>query len=406
MKPGRVPRESSVAEKAPPIKVGPERLESMIELIGELVVIRSQLSHNPVIAGSADPELQSLIGLLDRTLRELQERALALRMTSLKPLFMKVQRAARDLSVRLGKTVDFSTDGEDVEIDRGLIEAVTDPLLHLVRNAVDHGLESDEERLASSKTIPSRITLTARQAGGRVLIELRDYGRGIDREKVVRKAVERGLLAESTQSHSLADRDVHDLLFRPGFSTTDSVTDVSGRGVGLDVVRNQVEKLKGHVDVESTFGAGTLFRLVLPLTTAITDGLLVKTGGIRYVVSIGSVREILGMDQMEITTVDRGSRVIGLRGKFLPLYDLRSMLKQPTDASGSSKGAAVIAESSVGLVAVLVDEVVGQIQVVVKGLGNAVSRSEGLAGGAILGDGSVALVLDLDGLVKEQRSAA
>jgi two-component system chemotaxis sensor kinase CheA len=391
-------------DRSTPIKVDPLRLEAMLDLIGEMVVIKSQLAHNPLIAASGDSALAAIISHFDRTVRELQERTLSLRLSALKPLFLKIQRAVRDLALKQGKSVDFEFDGGDTEIDRGLIEAITDPLLHIARNAIDHGMETASERASAGKKEPGRISLTARTLGDRVVIELRDNGRGIDRARVIEKARERGLIAGDA-GPELTDRDVFALLFEAGFSTAEKVTEVSGRGVGLDVVRAQLEKIRGHVDVVSTFGEGTCFRLSLPLTTAITEGMLAKFGGVKFILPLSGVREIVRTSEYKITRIDSGASVIGLRGRFLPIVDLRSVLSFTGHETRSSRPientTAIIAEHSGGLSALIVDEVVGQIQVVVKALSEKLQKSEGLSGGAILGDGTVALVLDMDGIARE-----
>jgi two-component system chemotaxis sensor kinase CheA len=391
-------------EREAPIKVDPAKLEAMLELIGEMVVIKSQLAHSPIVSNGMNSDLQALVTHFDRTVRDLQEQTLSLRLTSLKPLFLRVQRAVRDIAIKLGKQIEFDVDGDDTEIDRGLIEAVTDPLMHLARNAVDHGLESNEERLAAGKSLPGRITLSARTVGDRVVIEMRDDGRGLNREKILQKARQVGLLAEGT-GVELTDREIAAFLFESGFSTAEKVTDLSGRGVGLDVVRAQVEKVRGSIDVESFQGRGTCFRLMLPLTTAITDGLLVLMGGVKFVLPLGGVREITRVASHMITRLDTGVNVIGIRGRFLPFVDLKEVLRFNGTLAGVEaevrNGTVIIADHAGGTLALLVDDVIGQTQVVVKPLTETVRNTDGLTGGAIMGDGSVALVMDLDGVARE-----
>jgi two-component system chemotaxis sensor kinase CheA len=423
---GGVDRTTS-ADRTTQIKVDPLRLETMLELIGELVVIKSQLAHNPLVGvNSGNAELQALITHFDRTVRDLQEKTLSLRLTPIKPLFMKIQRTIRDIALKQQKSVELVFEGDDTEIDRSLIDAVTDPLMHIARNAVDHGMESDTERAAAKKVVPGRISLTARTLGDRVIVEMRDNGRGIDRERVLSKARERGLIGVE-QGADFTNNEVFNLLFEPGFSTAEKVTEVSGRGVGLDVVRTQLEKVRGHVDIDSKLGEGSAFRLSLPLTTAITEGMYVKFGGVSFILPLSGVREIVRTSQYKVTRIDSGAKVLGLRGRFLPLVDLSAVLqfndlkRATTTSRGLGQGRpekmtlkpgenapqlnpdsiAIVAEHSGGLSVLLVDEVIGQIQVVVKGLSETVRKTEGLTGGAILGDGSVALVLDLDGIARE-----
>jgi len=394
---------SSSSGELTTIKVDVSRLESVLDLVGEMVVIKSQLAHHPTIAGSSDNELKALVGLLEKTVRELQDRTLSMRMTPLKTLFLKVQRVIRDLSVKLGKPVEFSFSGDETELDRTMLEVLTDPLIHLARNAVDHGVENPEVRAASGKPATARVSLVARQANGRVVIEITDDGGGISKEKVLAHAKKKGVVAQDLELASLSDREVFEMIFLPGFSTAEKVTDVSGRGVGLDVVKSNIEKIRGSIEIESRPGLGSVFRLSLPFTTAITDGLLTSLAEQRYILPLNGVREIVRLDDKVSTHLNEGAKVIDIRGQHLPLIDLDQLLGRARAARTSSNkesGAAIIVEHFNHRFAMRVDQVLGQTQVVVKGLGQHFDSGSGVSGGAILGDGCVSLVLDLDGLIR------
>lgn len=398
------------------VKVDLGRIESVLDLVGELVIIKSQMMHHPLVSESSDLRLNSVVNLLDKTVRSLQDKTLSMRMTSLRPTFLKLQRIVRDLSIKLGKPVDFHMEGEDTEIDRNMIELLTDPLTHLIRNSIDHGVEKKEKRLAANKPETAKVSLIARQSNGRVLIEIKDDGAGISREKVLQKARSKGLIDLSRKDESFSDKEAQMLIFKPGFSTAEAVTDVSGRGVGLDVVKNNVEKVKGYIDIESEEGKGSVFRLSLPLTTAITDGMMIEVENVKYILPMAGIREIVRPDQDSLTDLNEDTRLLKIRGKFSPVVCLDDILDaelmekyRSSDEENEVKLAQfkpdnhvyIVVEHMANLFALRVDAILGQAQVVVKALGESFDTTKGVSGGAILGDGKVSLVLDLDGLVRQ-----
>jgi two-component system chemotaxis sensor kinase CheA len=392
------------------VKIDAARVDSVLDLVGELVVIKSQLiTRTEQLA--ADPELSTIVTLLDKTVRELHDKALAIRLTPLKASFTRMRRCARDVSVKIGRQVELETHGEDTELDRTIVESLGDPLMHLIRNAVDHGIESPDERRAAGKAPTGRVNLTAERVGGRVVVRIEDDGRGIDCAKVLRKAQEQGLVAAGAAP---TEAEIHALILLPGFSTADAVTDVSGRGVGLDVVRAQIERLKGALAITSKRGKGTRFELSLPLTASITDGMVVEVAGQRLIVPMDRIRELVEVAPGAVTHLAGGVDVLRVRGELLPIVDARRHMAAHgvvadagagapetagADAEAPDSGAmAVVFENKSRRYALRVAGVVGQMQVVMKPLDAEFSPTV-VAGAAILGDGQVALVADVDGLV-------
>lgn len=392
------------------IKLDTSRLDSILDLIGELVVIKSQVLEAFQASAASNTVQNSLLALFDKTVRELQDRTLTMRMTVIKPVFLKLQRISRDLSHKLGKPLEVTVSGEELELDRSMIELLADPLIHIVRNAIDHGLETAESRAAAGKPEKGALAINARQGGGRILIEIRDDGGGIDREKVLRRAVERGLLPSGLDFGAIPAAEVTDLLFRPGFSTAERVTDVSGRGVGLDVVKANVAKLKGTIEIESTLGKGTCFTISLPLTTAITDGIVVLAESVRMILPMEGIREIAEITEADLLPMGSTAVVARIRDQLVPLLGLRELFGESemqvmNSAAGClsarrriGKQTVVVVRSLDRVVGLVVDVVVGQSQVVVKPLGPAFQENSGLTGVAILGDGKIGLVLDIDSI--------
>ncbi len=388
------------------IKVDASRVESLLNIVGELVVLKSQIL-NEAFKQTGNSRLNTVVTLLDKAIRELQDRTLGMRMTPLKSLFLKTQRVARDLSVRLKKPIDMVLEGEDIEIDRTMVEQLSDPLVHLVRNCIDHGIETPEKRRQKGKKDRGLITLSAQQVGGRVVIRITDDGAGIDRDRVAAKAKQTGLLGPEVDAAALPDAKIFELLFAPGFSTAEKVTDISGRGVGMNVVKENLEALKGRIDVESTFGQGSSFRISVPLTTAITDGMLVSVDGHIYILPMDGIRELVDLKDSGLVKMHSGEQVLNIRGKFFPLFRLADRLRstyhgRPSGvAHDATKDMVVLYQHETGQVALEVDAVLGQTQVVMKPLGQSIRDSEGIAGAAILGNGKVALLLDVDGMVAD-----
>lgn len=373
------------------LKIDSERVESVLNLVGELVVLKSQLINK---CAGADPALNQLVSLVDKTIRELQDKTLSMRVTPLKSLFLKTQRVVRDLSVKLGKPIEFVMEGEDTEIDRGMVDALADPLMHLARNSLDHGIENAEGRKGAAKPEKGLIYLRAYQRGGRILIELSDDGKGLQREKILSKALERGIVSPSA-AQEMSDRQVQSLIFAAGFSTAEQVTDVSGRGVGMDVVKTQVEKLKGNIDLESVPGVGTLIRLSLPMTTSILDGMLVKLGEEPFILPMENIRELVDLDDHQMFEVVTGQMAWRHRDKLYPVVDMQDGFR--SGRFGRPKLVAIV-DSGGREVALLLSGVAGQSQVVLKSLDDRLRACRGVSGAAILGDGKVALVLDTAGI--------
>lgn len=373
------------------VRVNTEKLDSLMDVVGELVIVESQLIESSRGLGDGGSPLQRNIGQLSRITKDLQGTAMALRMIPIKPIFQKMERLARDLARDFGKKIAFVTSGEETELDRTVVEEIGDPLVHMVRNALDHGLEPTAERLATGKPETGTVQLKAYHRGGNIVIELNDDGRGLDPEKLRAKALRQGLIAEDAQ---LTREETYNLIFMPGFSTAAQVTAVSGRGVGMDVVKRNIQKLRGKVEIESELGRGSTFRITLPLTMAIIDGLVVRVGAERFILPTTSVQVALKPGREAISMVQGRGEVLNLRGHILPLHRLNRCFNIDGDAQQPWDGIVVIIEVSGKTSALLVDEMVNKQEVVIKNLGALMQGLPGIAGGAILGDGNIALILD------------
>lgn len=373
------------------VRVNTEKLDSLMDVVGELVIVQSQLIESSRQASNENATLQRNVSQLSRITKELQSTAMALRMIPIKPTFQKMERLARDLARDFGKKVSFVTDGEDTELDRTVVEEIGDPLVHMVRNALDHGLEKPEDRVAKGKDETGTLRLCAYHQGSNIVIELQDDGRGIDPDRIYRKAVEKGVVPAGTQ---LTREEMFALIFAPGFSTAEKVTAVSGRGVGMDVVKRNIEKLRGKIEISSEVGRGSVFKIKLPLTMAIIDGLVVRVGADRFILPSTSVQMALRPTKESITTVHGRGEVLDLRGRFVPVHRLNRRFGIPGEANNPWEGIVVIVETSGKTSALLVDEMVSKQEVVIKNLGAFMQNLPGVAGGAILGDGNIALILD------------
>ncbi len=381
------------------VKVDTAKLDYLVDMVGELVIAQSLVRHAPELAAHADSRLGRNLAQMARITEEVQKTAMSMRMVTLARLFQKMARLARDLSRKSGKQIEFETAGEETELDRNIVEELADPLMHMVRNAVDHGVESPEERLAAGKPAAARVTLRASHHSGQILIEIADDGRGLDRQKILRKAVEKGLVEEGAE---LSDNDVYNLIFQPGFSTASRVTDVSGRGVGMDVVRKHIQKLRGRIEIRSEPGRGTVFSIKLPLTLAIIDGLVVGVGGRRYIVPIYAVREMLRPSPEQVTRVENRGETVLVRERLLPLVRLHRVFGVEPRSAEPSESLLIVAEAEEKLFCLMVDDLIGKQEVVIKSLGESLGTIPGIAGAAILGDGRVGLILDLAGIYFRQ----
>lgn len=394
----------SAGATAPPeaatIRVAISKVDQLINLVGELVITQAMLAQN---SRALDPALyqQLLTGLtdLDRNTRDLQESVMSIRMIPMSIVFSRFPRMLRDLAGKLGKKVDFVTVGEATELDKGLVEKITDPLTHLVRNSCDHGVEMPADRIRAGKSETGTITLSASHQGGSIVIEVRDDGRGMSREKILAKSRERGL----DVSDQMSDSEVWQLIFAPGFSTADVVTDVSGRGVGMDVVKRNITALNGTVDIESSEGHGMKVSVRLPLTLAIMDGMSVGVGDEVYILPLSSVVESFQVKADAVNTVGQGSQLVKVRDEYMPVIELETVFQVPRADGVKSGDIMVVVEADGSRVALLVDELLGQQQVVVKNLESNYRKVSNISGATILGDGKVALILDTGALVRRSR---
>ena len=387
--------------EAASIRVDTDKIDKLINLVGELVITQSMITDlGEKFTISQLPILQERIVQLERNTRELQERVMSIRMMPIGSAFHRFPRLVRDLAGKSGKQIQLVMTGEETELDKTLIEAIGDPLTHLVRNSADHGLEPPEERLAQGKSAKGTIRLHAYHDGGNICISVEDDGRGLNREKIVKKAIEKGIIADGS---NLSDEEVYQLIFRPGFSTAETITDVSGRGVGMDVVKRNIEGLGGSVGVQSTFGKGSKLTLKLPLTLAIIDGMTVRVGQDNYIIPLITVTESIRPKKSELQKMVGKGEVVNLRGEWVPMVRLYEVFGVTPDYCDPSEALLVIVEAEGRRIAVLVDELTGQQQVVIKSLEENYRKVEAISGATILGDGQVALILDVPGLSKLAR---
>ena len=373
------------------VRVNTDKLDSLMDVVGELVIVQSQLTESARVLAIEDASLQRNITQFGRLTKELQHTAMSLRMIPVKPTFQKMERLVRDLSRDFGKKVNFHVSGEETELDRTVVEDIGDPLVHMVRNSLDHGLESTADRVAAGKTEAGNVHLKAYHEGGNIVIELSDDGRGINTDKVLAKARKQNLIPENVQ---LTQDEIHHLIFLPGFSTAEKVTAVSGRGVGMDVVKRNIEKLRGKIEIESEMGKGSTFRIKLPLTMAIIDGLVVRVGDDRFILPSTSVQMALRPAREALSTVHGRGEVLDHRGKILPIHRLHRRFQIPGAVENPWEGIIVIVENNGRASALLVDDMVSKQEVVIKSLGGFLQNLAGVSGGAILGDGGIALILD------------
>jgi two-component system, chemotaxis family, sensor kinase CheA len=398
----RAAGEALPAPKSASIRVATNKIDLLVNLVGELVITESVLTRQALQAGE-DAGLGAPAGLADlaRNTRDLQEAVLAIRMVPISDVFARFPRQVRELSTLLGKRVQLTTSGEATELDRGLIEKISDPLTHLVRNAVDHGLESPDARIAAGKNPVGTVGLAATQRGGKVVIDISDDGRGLDRERILARAAERGRVLPA----DAPDHEVWQLLFEAGFSTAQKVTEVSGRGVGMDVVRRNILSLGGAVEMLSRPGRGLTVRMTVPLTLAIMEAMTVSLGSQIYVLPLASVLESRSVDAAEIHALPGEGETLEVRGAYLPVMRLSKLFPPPPGQPAGAEAIAVIVEADGGCAALLVDSLVGQQQVVVKSLEANFRKVPGATGATIMSDGSVALILDASFVVQQCRSA-
>ncbi|MBC7386343.1 MAG: chemotaxis protein CheA [Cryobacterium sp.] len=378
------------------IRVSLVRLERLLNFVGEMVILQSVLREQSQQA-EASITLRKTVDQLGKVSKEIQDISMSLRMVPVKATFQKMQRIVRDTAQALHKKVNLNISGEETELDKTVLEHLGDPLVHIIRNAVDHGIESGAERLANGKLEGGNVSLSAYHQGGRLVIEVKDDGGGINTKVLIQKAIEKGILRPG---QTLSEKEAVHLIFHPGFSTKAEVTEVSGRGVGMDVVRTNIEKLSGDIQIDTVLGSGTTFKIFLPLTLAIIDGMVVKSGGDRFILPLAHVHESLKPDPKDMQFNSGFGETLLLRGENLPFYRLNQLLSQKVDVKKAHHdGIAIIVRATGKPFAILVDDIVGQNQIVIKRLGAELAHLKGFSGSAILGDGRPSLILELPELI-------
>jgi two-component system chemotaxis sensor kinase CheA len=388
------------------IRVSIEKIDELINTVGELVITQAMLSEvGRKLEGPFAEQCRSGLSQLERNMRELQESVMRVRMLPISFTFSRFPRMVRDLAQRLGKQIELKMTGEQTELDKTVLEKIGDPLVHLVRNSVDHGIESPQARVAAGKSAVGTVHLDACHRGGSIAVEIRDDGGGLDKSRILGKARSRGLVGAND---ALTDDQIHELIFLPGFSTAEKTTDVSGRGVGMDVVRRNVKELGGKIEIASELGKGSRFIITLPLTLAIVDGQSVSVGTETYIVPLTSIIESLQLQSQGVSRLSGHGEVFSFRGDYLPIVRLHEVFGVKPRASALHEGLIVVAEGDGRRIGLFVDELLGQQQVVIKSMETNYGPIDGVAGATILGDGSVALILDLSGLIRvaSRRAAA
>ena len=388
-------KQSAQITDAGSIRVDTRKLDDLVNMVGELVITQSMIRQSPIVQANTERKLFRDISQLETITSELQRLSMSLRMIPIKQTFQRMSRLVRDLSRAAGKSINIELLGEDTEIDRNMVEEIYNPLVHLIRNAVDHGIESPQDRIKAGKPETGLIELKAYHKGGHIIIEIVDNGRGLNKEKILDKAIRNGVV---DPKEKLSDQDIWRLIFLPGLSTAEKVTDVSGRGVGMDVVKQAIEKLRGKVEIDTTPGKGTTFITYFPLTMAIIDGMIVRVGTERYIIPMTAIRRLLRPTQEAYSSVINKGEMIKVREQLLPLvrlhdlFDIQPEFKEPWNAI------VVVIDGETRSKCVMVDEILGKEEVVIKGLGESLKLVKGVSGGAILGDGSVGLILDPEGV--------
>jgi len=379
------------------IRVETNKIDKLFDLVGELITIESMVTNSPDLKGLELSLFSKSANMLNKITRELQEISMSIRMMPIDGLFNKMKRLVRDVSIKMDKKINLDISGQDTEMDKNVIDEIADPLVHILRNAIDHGIESPETRLEKGKAENGNISLSAKYEGNEILIIIKDDGAGINKEAVLNKAIEKGLVSGNVDK--LSDKEVFMLIFEPGFSTAKALTDISGRGVGMDVVKKNIEKLRGNIDIESKQGKGSVFTLRIPLTLAIMEAMLIRVGESIYALPILSLRESFRANPDSITTTMDGLEVVNIRQEILPVIRIHEILNIEPDSNNLQDGILMIIETREKRVCLFADEIVGQQQAVIKGLSDFIGKVSGITGCMILGDGSIGLILDVEGLI-------
>lgn len=386
------------------IRVDLDKVDRLVNLVGELVITQAMLSQRILESTQQGQTVSAGLGELEHLLRELQEAVMAIRTQPVKSVFQRMPRLVRETAAQTGKECRLEIEGEATEVDKTVIERLGEPLTHMIRNAIDHGLETPEERIALGKPAEGTVKLSAEHRGGRIIIEVADDGRGINRTKVRQKAIERGLISANA---NLSDEEIDNLIFLPGFSTAASVSNISGRGVGLDVVRRNIVDLGGRITIGSNNGKGSKFSLTLPLTLAVLDGMIVAVGNQTFVLPLSHIIESLLPKPQDVKAFGSTGMLLNVRGSYVPLVSVGKLLQVPGASYDLNNSVVILVESEgIGRMALAVDAIVGQRQVVIKSFEANIGHIEGIAAATILGDGRVALILDIDGLVAGAREGA
>ncbi|MCP4291299.1 MAG: chemotaxis protein CheA [bacterium] len=385
------------------IRVDLSKLDSLMNLVGELVIAEAMVTRNPDLDGHEFENLEKSSHHLRRITSDLQDVAMSVRMVPLAGTFKKMVRLVHDTALKAGKKVTLNLKGEDTEVDKTVIEMISDPLVHIVRNAIDHGLENPEERAETEKSDSGTVTIEARHESGEVWIIVSDDGKGMDRDIILNKAIDKGLV--DGDGSDLRDEDVYKMVFEPGFSTAAAVTEISGRGVGMDVVKKNIEKINGRVDIKSTMGTGSQFKMRIPLTMAIIEGMLVRVGKSTYNIPLLSIREAFRPLDSQVTTTPDGVEVVKLRDDMIPVVRMHNMYGIEPSFDQLDEGILVIVENDGVSAALFVDEILGQQQTVVKGLSDYVGSPHGVSGCTILGDGRISLILDVASILANTATA-
>ena len=385
-------------ESAASVRVDTRKLDNLVDMVGELVIAQSMVLQNGEILKVKDQKLQKDSVQLTRITAELQRISMSMRMVPIKSTFQKMTRLVRDLSKKMGKEVVLSMKGEETEIDRNMVEEIYEPLVHMVRNSIDHGIEVPEERIRAGKNPTGTILIAAEQKGGNIVIDIEDDGQGLDSKKIRDKGIERGIISASDQ---LDENAIFELIFHPGFSTNEKVTEVSGRGVGMDVVKKCVERLRGKMEITSHLGKGSSFHMKIPLTMAIIDGMIIQIGAERFIVPTISLKESLKLSKEAYYTVHGSGELVKVRNSMMPLVRLHDFFNEEPKYRNAWEGLLLVVTEGVKSYCLLADAIVGRQEVVIKSLGGLFQQLSGVSGGAILGDGKVALIIDVKGIISQ-----